>query len=52
MHPMTVLPTRRAPGWRGPVLLAAAGLAATVVVLLRRPALRPRMVSAWRRRGN
>lgn len=37
MHPVTVLPTRRAPDWRTPALLLAAGLAATLMVLLRRP---------------
>jgi hypothetical protein len=38
MHPVTVFPTRRAPDWRGPALLAAAGIAALLVVLRRRPA--------------
>lgn len=36
MHPVTVLPTRRAPDWRAPALLVAAGLAAALMVLLRR----------------
>ena len=39
MHPVTVFPTRRAPDWRGPALLAAAGLAATLMLWLRRRAL-------------
>lgn len=46
MHPMTVLPTRRPPDWRAPVLLAAAGLAATAVYLLRHGA--PPSWREWR----
>ncbi len=38
MNPVTVFPTRRAPDWRGPALLAAAGLAATAMYLLGRSA--------------
>jgi hypothetical protein len=41
MHPVTVFPTRRAPDWRGPALLAAAGLAATALYLLGRSARLP-----------
>ena len=48
MHPVTVLPTRRAPDWRGPALLAAAGLAATAMYLLGRSARLSRPV--WRAR--
>ncbi|WP_426197302.1 hypothetical protein [Massilia sp. DWR3-1-1] len=48
MHPVTVFPTRPAPHWRGPALLAAAGIAALLVVLRRRPA-RPFQLPAGRR---
>lgn len=41
MHPVTVFPTRRPADWRGPALLAAAGIAAAVLYLLRRQALAP-----------
>lgn len=49
MHPVTVLPTRRPTDWRAPTLLAVAGLAATLMLVLRRPrAGRARL--SWRRR--
>lgn len=62
MHPVTVFPTRRPAEWRGPALLAAAGLAATVLYLLRRQAMQvPRSgpqtrlrlpaLASWRSRG-
>jgi hypothetical protein len=38
---MTVFPTRRAPDWRGPALLAAAGLAATAMYFVGRSAPLP-----------
>lgn len=41
MHPVTVFPTRRPADWRGPALLAAAGIAAAVLLVLRRQALAP-----------
>jgi hypothetical protein len=50
MHPVTVFPTRRALDWRGPALLAAAGLAAALMVLLRNPRARSTMLNAWRTR--
>ena len=50
MHPVTVFPTRRSPEWRGPALLVAAGLAAALMVLLRRQPALPRRLPAWRAR--
>ncbi|WP_426113491.1 hypothetical protein [Massilia sp. PWRC2] len=41
MHPMTILPTRRASPWRAPALLVVAGVAgvaATVMLWRRWPA--------------
>lgn len=38
MYPMTVVPTRRPPVWRGPALIAAVGLAVAAMYLLRRKA--------------